>query len=66
MDQNPKHKSKSYETLKTSGEVPIVAQWKRIQLVSMRMQVQSLALHCRELWCRSQRRLGSRIAVAVV
>ena len=41
--------------------VPIVVQWKRIWLVSMRMQVWSLALlsglgiwHCSELWCRSQ------------
>ena len=43
------------------------------QLVSKRKQVQSLALlselriwHCHELWCRSQTRLGSGIAVAVV
>ena len=40
---------------------------------STRTQVPSLALlselriqHCRELWCRSQMRLGSRVAVAVV
>ena len=39
----------------------------------MRMQVQSPALlrglgiwHCHELWCRSQMRLISRVAVAVV
>ena len=39
----------------------------------MRLQVQSLALlrglriqHCRELWCRSQTRLGPGVAVAVV
>ena len=44
-----------------------------ILLVSMRMQVRSLVslsgsgiLHCRELWCRSQMRLGSHVAVAVV
>ena len=43
------------------------------QLVSMRMCVQSLAplnglriWCCHELWCRSQKRLGSDIAVAVV
>ena len=46
--------------------VPVVVQKKRIRLVSMRMQVQSLASlkgsgiqRCRELWCRSQRWLGS-------
>ena len=52
--------------------VPIVAQWKQIQLVSMRMWVQSLPSlsgseiwRCHELWCRSQMWLGSGIAVAV-
>ena len=41
------------------GGVPIVVQRKQIQLVSMRIQVRSLALlsgsgirHCGELWCR--------------
>ena len=38
---------------------------------STRMQVRSLTslnkdLACRELWCRSQTRLGSPVAVAVV
>ena len=40
--------------------VPTVVQWKQIQLVSMRVWVQSLASlsglniwHCRELWLRS-------------
>ena len=44
----------------------------QIQLVSMRMRVRSLALlsglrirHYRELGCRLQMRLGSRIAVAL-
>ena len=53
--------------------VPIMAQWKRIQLGTMRLLVRSLALlsglriwHCGELWCRSQIRLQSCIAVAVV
>ena len=53
--------------------VPVVVQRKRIRLGTMRWQVRSLAslsglriLHCRELWCRSQTRLGSRVAVAVV
>ena len=52
--------------------VPIGAQQKQIQLVSTRMQVWSLASlrglviwHFWELWCRSQMRLRSRIAVAV-
>ena len=53
--------------------VPVVAQHKRIQLVSMRMWIQSLASlsgsgiwHCHELWCRLQMRLRSFVAVAVV
>ena len=53
--------------------VPLIAQWKQIPLRSMRTQVQSLALlselriwHCCELWCRSQTRLRSGIAVTAV
>ena len=53
--------------------VPVVAQWKRIAPVSMRMWVQSLALlsalgiwRCHELWCRLQMPLRSQVAVAVV
>ena len=49
-----------------------MAQWQQTQLMSMEMQVQSLALlsglmiwHCRELWSRSQMWLGFRIAVVV-
>ena len=56
----------------TNNRVPIVAQKKRIRLVSVRMQVQSLALlsglgiqHYCELWCRSQTQLWSSIAVPV-
>ena len=52
--------------------VLIVAQWKQIQLATMRMQIQSLALlsglrirHCCELWCRLQTRFGSRVVVAL-
>ena len=52
--------------------VPIVAQQRRIRLGIMRLWVQSLASlcglriqHCHELGCRSQKQLGSRIAVAV-
>ena len=52
--------------------VPVVAQWKRIWLISMSMWVRSLALlsgwgiqRCRELWCRSQMGLGSCVTVAV-
>ena len=40
---------------------PIVAQWKRIQLGTMRLWIQSLASlsglrigHCHELWCKSK------------
>ena len=53
--------------------VPVSAQQKRIRLVTMRLQVQSLASlselgirHCGELWCRSQMQLGSQVAVSVV
>ena len=56
-----------------NGGVPVVAQRKRIWLVSMRTQVPSLASLsglriwcCHELWCRSQTWLGSGIAVALV
>ena len=52
--------------------VPIVAQWKLIQLVSMRIQVRFLALFsglriwcCHELWCRSLMQFRSHVAVAV-
>ena len=52
--------------------VPVMAQWKRIRLGAMRLRVPSLASLsglriwcCRELWCRSQMRLGSHMAVAV-
>lgn len=53
--------------------VPVVARQKQIQLVFVKMWVRSLASlsgseiqHCPELWCWSQTRLGSCIAVAVV
>ena len=56
-----------------SFQVSVMAQWKRIQLGSMRMQVQSLASfsglriwHCHELWCKSQTQLRYGIAVVVV
>ena len=52
--------------------IPVVAQCKQIQLVSMRMPVQSQASlgglrirYCHELWCSLQMLLGSLIAVAV-
>ena len=55
--------------------VPVVAQQVKNLTVSMRMQVPSLASaslsglriqHCGELWYRSQKQLGSHVAVAVV
>ena len=53
--------------------VPIVAQQKGILLVSMRIQVLSLALligsgiqPCPKLWRSLKMRLGSQVAVAVV
>ena len=49
-----------------------MVQRKQIQLGTMRLRVQSLALlsglriwHSHELWCRSQMRLRSSVAVAV-
>ena len=49
-----------------------MVQRKRIRLITMRMQVRSLALlsglriqHCCELWCRLQMCLGSCVALAV-
>ena len=57
----------------TADGVPVEVQWKQIQLGTMRLQVQSLALLrelrtrcCCELRCRLQTRLRSGIAVAVV
>ena len=53
--------------------VPVVVQWKRIQLGTMLLRVGSLASisglgiqRCRELQCRSQTWLGSCVAVAMV
>ena len=53
--------------------VPLMAQRVKIQLLSMKMRVQSLVLlsglriwHCQELWCRLEMWLGSCVAVAVV
>ena len=50
--------------------VPIVVQQKQIRLGTMSLWVQSLALlsrlkiqPCRELWCRSQTRLGSDLTL---
>ena len=47
--------------------VPTVVLWERTQLVSMRMQVLSIASisglrirHCRELWCKSSYVVGRR------
>ena len=49
-----------------------MVQQRQIQLGTMRLQVQSLALlsglriwHCCELWCRLQTLLGSGITVAL-
>ena len=58
--------------IKCSSGVPVVAQWKRIKLGTMRLQVRPLVLlsglriqPCHDLWCRSQTRLGYGVAVAV-
>ena len=50
--------------------IPVMAQQKRVQIESMRMWVRSLASlsglriwHCHELWCRSQMRRSSDLAL---
>ena len=50
-----------------------MAQWKRIRLGTMGLRIPFLASlsglrirHCRELWCRLQMWLRSRVAVALV
>ena len=65
-------KTKKKKKKNFGSGVPVVAQQKRIQLGTMRLQVQSLASlsglriwHCHGLWCRSQTRFGSGIAVAM-
>ena len=52
--------------------VPVMVQWKQIQLGTMRLWVRFLASlsgisiqHCRELGCRQQIWLGSGVAVTV-
>ena len=62
-----------FKDLIKSQRVPIMVQWKLIQLVSMRIQGPSLPMlsglgiwHCCELWCRSQIWLGSLVAVAAM
>ena len=52
--------------------VPVVVQWLTNPLGTMRLRVRSQPLlsgvtiqRCRELWCRSQTQLGSRVAVAL-
>ena len=59
--------------IKGKRGVPIMAQQKRIWLVSMRSRIRSLASFsglriqcCHELWCRSQIWLGSCVTVSVV
>ena len=74
MNHQIENVSKKYKIEKKNEiGVPAAAQQKRTRLVSMRMQVRSLALFsglriscCHELWCRSQTRLRSGIAVPVV
>ena len=72
-DFSPNYSTKTAFIKFTSVKFPVVAQRKRIQLASMRMQVRSLILLsglriwcCSELWCRSKTWLGSCISVAVV
>ena len=52
---------------------PVIAQWKRIRVGTMRLRVRSPASlsglriwSCHELWCRSQTQLRSGVAVALV
>ena len=64
--------SKLY-TLNILREFPLCLTELQTRLVTMRIQVQSLALlselwnwHCHELWYRSKTQLRSQVAVAVV
>jgi len=73
LDTYKRMRKLNLKRLKEFKGVPSMAQKKRIWLVSMQTQVQSLALLselriwcCRELWCRSQTWLGSSVAVAVL
>ena len=57
---------------KAERGVPVMAQWKQIQLGAMRFRVQTLASLsglriqcCHDLWYRSQMKLESGIAVAL-
>ena len=74
----PQNILKSYichfiNALEMRSGAPVVAQWKRIQLGTMNLQAQSLALLsglrircCQELWCRSLTwLLGFHVAVAL-
>ena len=72
MNNSSEKNFQRYYTIKFSG-VPTVVQWKQILLVSIKRQVQSLALLsqlgircCHELWCGLQTQPGYHIAVAVV
>ena len=69
---NKHRKHRSGKILKLTIGVPIVAQWKPLRLGTMRLWVQCLASvsgsriqRCHKLWCRSQTRLRSRVAVAL-
>ena len=60
-------------TLNILREFPLCLTELQTRLVTMRIQVQSLALlselwnwHCHELWYRSKTQLRSQVAVAVV
>ena len=75
QEERKKERRKKEERKKKKKRkgVPVVAQWKLIQLRTMSLWVRSLASlsglrihHCHELWCSLQMRLGSRVAVAVV
>ena len=63
------HKNKTKQNKKNHIGVPIVAQWKQIRIVSMRMQVWSLALLMwwsgTAMWCRLQMRRQFWVASAV-
>ena len=59
-------------TFKSILEFPLWLSGQQIQLGTMRLRVRFLAFlrglrirRCRDLWCKSQTRLGSLVAVAV-
>ena len=66
----PSAMAAALKRMKESG-VPVVAQWltnptRNHEVAGSIPALAQWVRRCRELWCRSQTRLGSRVAVALV